>query len=129
MGHKGRNITGEPLRFDFSFPRAVTKEELKQVEDMINKRVGEGHDVWFEVLDKEEASKLGAMAFFGEKYGEKVNVYFIGKKDQREKAFSKEFCGGPHVTNTKEIGHVTITKEESAGSGIRRIYASVQSSS
>lgn len=125
VGQKGSNITGERLRFDFSFPRAVTKEELKQVEDMINKRVGEGHDVWFEVLDKEEALKLGAMAFFGEKYGERVNVYFIGKKDQREKAFSKEFCGGPHVTNTKDVGHVTITKEESAGSGIRRIYATI----
>lgn len=132
VGQKGSNITGERLRFDFSFPRALTKEELKQVEKMINKRVGEGHEVWFEVLDKNEALKLGALAFFGEKYWEKVNVYFIGEKGAqraREKAFSKEFCGGPHVTNTKDIGHVTITKEESAGSGIRRIYAVIQSSS
>jgi alanyl-tRNA synthetase len=68
---------------------------------------------------------LGALAFFGEKYGEKVNVYFIGKKGERTQAFSKEFCGGPHVANTKNIGHVTIIKEESAGSGIRRIYATI----
>jgi alanyl-tRNA synthetase len=117
------------LRFDFSFPRALTKDELKQVEAMINKRVGEGYDVWFEVLDRNEADKVGALAFFGEKYGKKVNVYFIGKKGERDKAFSKEFCGGPHVTNTKDVGHVTITKEESAGSGIRRIYATIQPSS
>ena len=116
VGQKGSNITSERLRFDFSHPQALTQEEIKKVEDLVNEKISEGLPVSWKETTFEEAKKEGALAFFGEKYGEKVKVYSIG-------TFSQEVCGGPHVENTGEIGHVTIIKEESAGSGVRRIYA------
>lgn len=116
---KGSNITSERLRFDFAHQKALTQEEIKKVEDLVNEKIDEGLPVSWKETTFEEAKKEGALAFFGEKYGEKVKVYSIG-------SFSREVCGGPHVENTRELGRVTITKEESAGSGVRRIYMVVK---
>ena len=122
---KGSNITAERLRFDFSHSQTLSDDETKKVEDLVNSKIKDNFEVWSEVLDKKEAEKLKAMAFFGEKYGDKVNVYFIGERGKKEEAFSKEFCGGPHVKSTSELGIFKIIKEQSAGSGIRRIYATL----
>ncbi len=115
---KGSNITSERLRFDFSHPAKLTAEEIKKIEDLVNQKIKENLPVSFEVMDIDKALASDARAFFSERYGEKVKVYTIGE-------FSREICGGPHVSFTGEIGHFTIVKEESAGAGIRRLYASV----
>ncbi len=121
VSQKGSNITVERLRFDFSHDKKMTEEEIKKVEDMINEQIDKALPVSFEVMSLDEARSKGALAFFGEKYGEKVKVYTIGDPDGVW--FSKEVCGGPHVDNTSLLGHVRIIKEEAAGAGIRRIYA------
>ncbi len=115
---KGSNITAERLRFDFSQPEKVSEEQLKEVENLVNEQIQKDLPVTSEVMDKEDALKSGALGFFTEKYGDKVTVYTIGD-------FSKEICGGPHVNNTKELGNFKIIKEESAGAGVRRIYAAL----
>jgi alanyl-tRNA synthetase len=120
---KGSNITGERLRFDFSFSRAMTDDEKQNVKQKVNKYIQQEYDVWNEMLPKQEAEQLGALAFFGEKYADTVSVYFIGKNKEKNTALSKEFCGGPHVTNTKQLGTFKLQREKSAGAGIRRIYA------
>lgn len=116
VSQKGSNITSERLRFDFSHTSKMSAEELKRVEELVNDKIRENLSVSFEIMDKDAALKSGALAFFGEKYGEKVKVYSIG-------SFSREICGGPHVSFTGTLRSFTIIKEESAGSGIRRIYA------
>ncbi|HAV15113.1 MAG TPA: alanine--tRNA ligase [Candidatus Pacebacteria bacterium] len=121
VSQQGSNITGERLRFDFSHPTALTEEQKKKVEDMINEKIKEDLPVTQEMVSKDEALKQGAMAFFKEKYADTVSMYTIGK-DLKKGWFSKELCGGPHVAHTGEIGPIKITKEESVGSGIRRIY-------
>ena len=113
---KGSNITTERLRFDFSHPEKMTKEQLKQVEDIVNEQIKRDLPVTCEEMTLEEAKKSGAMGLFENKYGEKVKVYTIGD-------FSKEICGGPHVTHTGELGHFKILKEESSSAGVRRIKA------
>lgn len=113
---KGSNITPERLRFDFNFERKLTDEELKKIEDLVNKKIQESLDVSCKEMTLEEARKIGAQGVFESKYGEKVKVYFIGD-------FSKEICAGPHVKNTKELGRFKIIKEESVGAGVRRIKA------
>ncbi|HUD04343.1 MAG TPA: alanine--tRNA ligase [Candidatus Paceibacterota bacterium] len=118
---RGSNITPERLRFDFSFPRKMTDEEKKKVEDIVNEKIREALPMQKVVLPKAEAEKTGALHFFGDKYGDHVNVYFIGKT--LDTAYSKEFCGGPHVTNTKELGTFKIQKEEAVSAGVRRIKA------
>lgn len=118
---KGSNITRERLRFDFSHPQKLTDEELSRVEELINKVVDKDLPVTSETKSFKEAVKEGALAFFKERYGEKVKVYTIG--DPRAGWFSKEVCGGPHVSRTKEVGHVKIIKQEKIGSGLVRIYA------
>lgn len=130
---KGSNITSERLRFDFSHPEKLTEEQIKQVENIVNEKIKEGLEVTSEVLDKNEALKSGALGFFTEKYGKMVSVYSIGNpstlprkaRDHSGSLFSKEICGGPHVKNTKELGTFKIIKEESASSGIRRVYAAL----
>jgi alanyl-tRNA synthetase len=112
----GSDITPERLRFDFSFDRKLTKEEIKKVEDLVNQKIKEDLEVKREEMSLEEALKSGALAFFKEKYPERVTVYTIGN-------FSKEICAGPHVKRTSELGNFKIKKEESAGKGVRRIYA------
>ena len=118
---KGSNITSERLRFDFSFTRKMTDEEKKDVEAIVNKKIGEKLPVNKIVMKKEEAEKTGAAHIFGDKYGEEVSIYFIG--DSLETAYSKEFCGGPHVSNTSELGSFKILKEEAVSAGVRRIKA------
>ena len=118
---RGSNITSERLRIDFSYGQKVTKEQLEQVEDLVNEKINEGLDMVRKEMPKKEAEKLGAQMEFGVKYGDTVSVYFA--QDKNGNVFSKEFCGGPHVKNTKELGHFKIIKEEAVASGIRRIKA------
>jgi len=126
VSQKGSNITVERLRFDFSHPAKMTDEELKKVEDIVNVQIKKNLPVTTEELNKDDALKSGASGFFVERYGYRVKVYTIGPSaGSGLKYFSKEICGGPHVSFTGELGHFTIIKEESAASGIRRIYAQV----
>jgi alanyl-tRNA synthetase len=118
---KGSNITPERLRFDFSHPQKMTDEEKKKVEEIVNQKIKEDLPVKNVVLPKEEAEKSGALHFFGDKYGEQVSVYYIG--DSLDIAYSKEFCGGPHVEHTGVLGNFKILKEEAISQGIRRIKA------
>lgn len=118
---KGSNITAERLRFDFTFPRKMTDEEKKQIEDIVNGKISEKLPMQKIVMKKENAEKTGALHFFGDKYGDEVNVYFIG--DSLDTAYSKEFCGGPHVANIGELGTFKISKEEAVSAGVRRIKA------
>ncbi len=118
---KGSNITAERLRFDFAHTQKMTDEEKKRVEDIVNEKIGAEMPVNQVTLSKEEALRTSARHLFNEKYGDEVSIYFIG--DTLDTAYSKEFCGGPHVKNTKELGHFTIAKEEAVSAGVRRIKA------
>ncbi|QQS38985.1 alanine--tRNA ligase [Candidatus Woesebacteria bacterium] len=120
---KGSNITSERLRFDFNFDQKLSDQQISKIEQLVNEKITEALPVNFAIMDKDEALKTGAIHAFGEKYSDKVKIYFIGKSI--EEAFSKEFCGGPHVTNTKDIGHVTITKQQKIGAGLVRLYAEI----
>ncbi|MBQ2553407.1 MAG: alanine--tRNA ligase [Treponema sp.] len=120
VAQKGSNITAERMRFDFSFNRAMTKEEIQKVQDIVNQKIKEDLPVSMEIMDLEEAKKQGARALFGEKYEQQVKVYTIGTKDAW---FSKEVCGGPHVQHTAQIGDFKIVKEQSSSAGVRRIRA------
>jgi alanyl-tRNA synthetase len=113
---KGSNITPERMRFDFSCDHKLTDEEKKQAEDLVNKWISEELDVTVEEMKKEAAINSGAECMFIEKYPDIVTVYSIGD-------VSKELCGGPHVKNTKELGHFRIVKEEASSAGVRRIKA------
>ena len=115
----GSDITVERTRFDFTFSRKLTPEEIKKSEEIVNRKIKEDLPMQKVVLPKAEAEKTGALFFFKGKYPDPVNVYFIGKN--LETAWSKEFCGGPHVGRTGEIGEFKITKEEAVGAGVRRI--------
>ena len=121
VGQKGSNLTSERLRFDFSFSRKLTDEEKQRVEDIVNKKIAEKLPVQKIVLSKGEAEKTGARHAFDQKYPDEVSVYYIG--DSLETAYSKEFCGGPHVENIGILGHFKITKEEAVSAGVRRIKA------
>lgn len=121
VSQKGSNITLERLRFDFSHSQKLTDEELKKVENLINDQIGKDLPISFKTESLDEAISEGALHFFAEKYGDKVKVYTVG--DPLEGWFSKEVCGGPHVTHTAEIGHVRIIKQEKVGAGVMRIYA------
>lgn len=118
---KGSNITEERLRIDFSFDRKITDEEKKKLEEIVNQKIKEALPMTRVEMPREEALRLGAEMEFGAKYPDMVSVYYIG--DSIENAFSKEFCGGPHVKNTNELGVFKIQKEEAVASGIRRIKA------
>ncbi|MBU0958835.1 MAG: alanine--tRNA ligase, partial [Nanoarchaeota archaeon] len=104
---KGSNITAERLRLDFSFPRKVTKEELKEIESLVNGQIKKALPISKEEMPTQQALKQGALGVFGDKYGDIVSVYTIGN-------FSKEICTGPHVKNTKELGRFKILKEEAS---------------
>ncbi len=121
VGQKGSNITTERMRFDFSYDRKLTDEEKQKVEDIVNEKIQAAIPVNMITLPKQEAIDSGALHFFADKYGDMVNVYYIG--DSLDDAFSKEFCGGPHVENTSELGHFKIVKEEAVSQGVRRIKA------
>jgi alanyl-tRNA synthetase len=122
VSQKGSNITSERLRFDFSHPEKLTPDQIKKVEDIVNQKIKENLKVTREEKSKLQALSEGALAFFVEKYPDVVSVYTIGDLDNW---YSKELCGGPHVDSTGDIGGIKIIKEESAGSGIRRIYAQI----
>ncbi len=123
VSQKGSNITSERLRFDFTHGAKMTDEEKQKVQDIVNTNIKAALPVHMVVLPKAEAEQTGALHFFGDKYGEQVQVYYIG--DSLETAFSKEFCGGPHVQNTSELGTFTIQKEEAVSQGVRRIKATL----
>ena len=114
----GSDIMAERLRFDFTFPRKLTLEEIKKVEDLVNEIIQKDLSVTKEEMPYEEALKTGALSFFKLKYPPTVNVYSVGD-------FSKELCGGPHVSHTAEVGKFSIKKEEAVGASVRRIRATV----
>lgn len=116
INQRGSNITVERLRFDFNFPRKLTAEELKRVEDRVNEAIAANVPVTLEEMTVEEAKEQGAVGIFTSKYGEKVKVYTMGK-------YSKEICGGPHAKTTGELHHFKIMKEEASSAGVRRIKA------
>ncbi|MBN2844002.1 MAG: alanine--tRNA ligase, partial [Sedimentisphaerales bacterium] len=118
---EGSQVTSENLRFDFTHPKALTSEEICQVEELIRQKINTAVPVNANVMPLDEAKKLGAMALFSEKYGNEVRVIAVG--DDLHNAFSREFCGGCHVDNTAEIGAFMITREESVATGVRRITA------
>jgi alanyl-tRNA synthetase len=118
---RGSNITEERLRMDFLSDHKLTDEEKKKVEDWVNQRIKEDLIVVRKEMPLKEAEKLGAEMEFGMKYPETVSVYFIMGKNSN--IFSKEFCGGPHVSNTSILGHFKILKEEAVSAGVRRIKA------
>ena len=130
---RGSNITQERLRIDFSYSSKMTVEQVAQVEEIVNEKIAEALPVIRSTIPKEEAEKLGAEHEFGAKYPDMVSVYSLGPvgatmdDPQFDKAFSIEFCGGPHVSNTSElIGTFKIQKEEAVAAGIRRIKAVLQ---
>ncbi|MBI2044028.1 alanine--tRNA ligase, partial [Candidatus Pacearchaeota archaeon] len=112
----GSNITPERLRFDFNFPRKLTNEEIKKIEDLINKEIKKKLRVSYEEMPYEKAIKSGALSYFRERYPPIVKVYSVGD-------YSKEICTGPHVENTSTMGKFKITKEEAVSAGVRRIKA------
>ena len=119
VNQKGSNITEERLRFDFNLPQPMTAEQIKAVEDLVNEQIQANTPVVMKEISLEEAKAEGFTGLFESKYGERVKTYTIGE-------FSKEICGGPHVENTGELGKFKIVKEQSCGSGIRRIKAVLQ---
>jgi alanyl-tRNA synthetase len=122
---QGSLVCPDYLRFDFTCPKALTREQLEQIESLVQEKIDASLPVTTAVMNIDEAKQLGAMALFGEKYGSEVRVLAIGaaSKTELKDAFSKEFCGGTHVANTGEIGGFAVQKEESIASGVRRITA------
>jgi alanyl-tRNA synthetase len=106
----------ERLRFDFSHPTKLTDEERGRVESIVNDQIQKNLTVGWEEMSVEEARDAGAVGLFEERYGDRVKVYSIGD-------FSREICGGPHVESTGDLGQFRIVKEQSVGSGMRRIRA------
>ena len=124
VAQKGSNINNERMRFDFTFERPMTKEEIQKVQDMVNQQIKADLPVDMRVMTLEEAKAEGARALFSNKYGESVKVYTIGR-DVKNDWFSKEVCGGPHVQHTLQIGDFKIEKEQSSSAGVRRIRATI----
>ena len=116
VAQKGSNITTERLRFDFSHPNKMTKDEVDRVEAIVNEQIHQDLTVTKDEMTVAEAQSQGAIGLFEERYGERVSVYSIGD-------FSKEICGGPHASNTGLLGKFKISKEESSSKGVRRIKA------
>ncbi len=121
---KGSNINSGRLRFDFSWDRKLSEDEIKKVQDLMNKAVNQNLKVIKEEMDIKQALSSGVIASFQEKYPEKVLVYSLIDKDGV--VFSKEICSGPHVKETMEIGNIEIIKEEASSSGVRRIKAVIK---
>ena len=119
---KGSDINSERLRFDFSFHRKITGQEIKKIEDLVNQKIDESLEIKEEEMSFEKAINSGALSFFKERYPKTVKVYIIFNPKTTE-VFSKEICKGPHIKKTSELGFFQITKEESLGTNIRRIKA------
>lgn len=120
---RGSNVTSERLRIDVSHGDKITDEQLEMISDIVNQKIEEDLPVVNEIMDRDEAIKHGALAEFGTKYPKEVSVYTV--IDQHGEPFSRELCGGPHVTHTGELGRFEILKEEASSAGIRRIRARV----
>jgi alanyl-tRNA synthetase len=118
---KGSLVSPEKLRFDFSHNKPIEKDEMSKINKIVNDLVTGSSDVQTRIMTPKEAVKLGALALFGEKYGDEVRVVFMGKEDNG--FFSTELCGGTHVKNTKEIGKFKIISQSSIASGVRRVEA------
>lgn len=116
---RGSNITAARMRFDFPYPDKISQEQIKQIEDLVNEVINRAIPVMMQEMSLDEAKQSGALGLFASRYGKRVKVYTIGD-------FSKEICGGPHVANTKDIGHFTVMKVESIGQGLKRIRALVE---
>lgn len=120
---EGSNITQERMRFDTRLDHKPTEEEMKKIEDIINGKINEKLPVYALTMSKSASEQLGASAFFKEKYSDIVQVYCIGGSPEKpEEAYSKELCGGPHVKNTSEIGHITLAKVKKIGTQLVRFY-------
>jgi alanyl-tRNA synthetase len=132
IAQKGSNITKERLRFDFSHDKKMTSDELKLTEDLVNQAIQKDYEVTWQEMTVQAAKEKGAIGLFEEKYDTKVKVYSIGNPDEVPQAniealtFSREICGGPHVTRTSLIGQFKITKEEAVSAGVRRIKAIIK---
>ena len=116
VAQKGSNITAERLRFDFSFPRKLTPEEISAVQDYVNEAIAADVEITCEEMTVDEAKNSGAIGLFESKYGSKVKVYTVP-------GFSREICGGPHAARTGDLGRFVIKKEEASSAGVRRIKA------
>ena len=125
VAQQGSLVCSDYLRFDFTSPKGLAPAEIKEVERLVNEKIAQSLPVTSATLPIKEAKKLGAMAMFGEKYGDTVRVIAVGAADENHlsEAFSKEFCGGTHVANTAGLGGFKIIKEESISAGVRRITA------
>ena len=118
---KGSLVSPDRLRFDFSHNKPIEKEEMKRVNKIVNEVIKGSTDVQTRIMTPKEAIKMGALALFGEKYGEEVRVVFMGKESNG--FFSTELCGGTHVKNTKEVGEFKVISQSSIASGVRRVEA------
>lgn len=114
----GSNITTERIRFDFSYDKKITDEEIKKIENIVNKKIKENLKVHFEMMPLKKAKELGAIGLFDEKYQDNVKIYFVGD-------YSVEFCGGPHVDFTQQLKRFKIIKQENIGRRQRRLYCLV----
>lgn len=121
---KGSNITPDRLRFDFNWGEKLTDDQIKKLEDTVNKKIEENLEVFYEFMPITKAREIGAIGIFDEKYEGEVKIYMIGSKDP-DKAYSIEFCGGPHVDFTGDVKSFKIIKQENIGHGLRRLYAVV----
>ncbi len=126
VAQRGSNITPERTRFDFNFSRKLTEDEIKKIEEIVNKAVEKSLEMKREEMSLKKAFDSGARGEFGHKYPEKVSVYTIIDSKDKRGYFSKEICTGPHVKNTKEIGHIKIIEQSAVSAGVRRIKAIVQ---
>ena len=122
----GSQVEPDKTRFDFSFDRAMTPAEIEQVEELMNDWISKGLEQHTDIMDAEEAKKCGAMALFGEKYGDKVRV--VGVKDEKGEFISRELCGGTHVSNTAQIRLAKVVQESAISAGSRRIEVVVSDS-
>ena len=121
----GSHITEERLRFDFSHSEKMTDEQIKKVESVVNQKIKDKLTVYKKLMPKEAAQEIGAIGLFEQKYGDLVSVYYLGTSGDIKNAYTKEFCGGPHAKSTDQLGEFKVVKEESLGSGVRRIYATI----
>ena len=118
---KGSLVSPERLRFDFSHNKPIEKEEMTKINNIVNEIVTSSSDVQTRIMTPKEAVGMGALALFGEKYGEEVRVVFMGKENNG--FFSTELCGGTHVKNTREVGKFKVISQSSIASGVRRVEA------
>jgi len=124
VAQQGSDINPDRLRFDFSFDRKLTPDELKKIEAWVNQRINDGLVVSFYETPLNQALQDGALGLFSQRYSDQVRVYEI-KDPKTGRVYSKEICAGPHVSNTSEIGSFKILKEEAVSRNTRRIRATV----